>query len=287
MYQNLKLTKSSSEAIAFLYSFNRKFLSYLEIIPISGHHLWKIDQASQFTLYMEKDVFSLIKGKDRINQCDFIHSVSAFDEKNNFTKKPYQNFYYTYNPYYLFKKWTHTQFNQIVHYIQLENMIVRYIPQPKFADFFFRYIIQEKARLNSINPFLKKLSDVEFFDPKVDPTKGFPVQLEYSLNNGQTWELLENPNHIHNIIDPIGNKRSMMYWFKQVDRKKSFKLQVTFGSQDTVDFLIYPFNMVYLNHYLLLTNSYFSRSKSYRDVYLLPLKVQQPLLKDQTSDNTH
>ena len=152
------------------------------------------------------------------------------------------------------------------------NKYYRIIPDPGFIKTFLKYSIQKQMELNSKKPFLKKPNDLEFFDPQLDPTNGFPSLIEFSKDNGKTWEILTESKHISQIIDPLSNKRSGLYWYKNVEQKKVFKLQISFGFDKGVNYLTYPLNLSCLKDDLLVGINYFSIANSYKDLYLVPNK---------------
>jgi len=97
-----------------------------------------------------------------------------------------------------------------------------------------------------------------------------PVIIEFSKDNGANWSELINSSFMRNIADPMGNKRSGFYWYKNVDQKKSFKLQISFGFDQGASFLVYPYDLQIFNDDLLMTLNYFSIMKTYKDAYLIP-----------------
>jgi hypothetical protein len=74
------------------------------------------------------------------------------------------------------------------------------------------------------------------------------------------------------ITDPLNNKRSGFYWYKNVEKKKVFKLQISFGFDKGVSYLTYPMNLYNYENDLLLRMNYFSIANTYKDLYLVPNK---------------
>jgi hypothetical protein len=183
------------------------------------------------------------------------------------------NFNYEYNLYKFFKLWTGYRTNSPVLYTKDEKKKIYYRikPDPLFLKTFIYYSIQNQIRLNSIKPFLRKTTDIEFYDPTIDPTNGFPVVIEFSKDKGKSWEVLIDSKHVRAIIDPLNTKRSGFYWYKNVDQKKIAKLQISFGWVEGVNYLIYPIDLYYFNNQLFIKINYFSVAKSYKDLYVIPL----------------
>jgi hypothetical protein len=184
------------------------------------------------------------------------------------------NFNYEYNPYRMFKLWTGMRTNMPVTYANNNGIYYRTRPTKEFKEIFFKYAVDNQMRLNGIHPFLKKNSDVEFFDPSLDPSGGFPAVVEYSRDNGKIWTELISGDHVRNMIDPVGNKRSAYYWFKNVEQKKNFKLELSFGFDQGINYLTYPVDLNIYNNCLLMQMNYFSILSSYKDAYVIPLYVK-------------
>ncbi len=190
-----------------------------------------------------------------------------------YEEKKSDNFLYEYNFWMIFKKWTGMRTNSPVLYTKdKNNTYYRIIPDPVFIKTFIKYSIQKQMEINSKKPFLKKETDKEFFDPKLDPTNGFPALLEYSNDTGKTWNTLVDSRHMSNIIDPLGNKRSGVYWYKNVEQKKVFKFQISFGFNKGISYLTYPINILCINDEVLVRMNYFTIANSYKDLYIVPSK---------------
>ena len=216
----------------------------------------------------ESDFDNLYTGISKLQYLDAIQWKDLWYEK-----KKSENFLYEYNFWMLFKKWTGMRTNDPVLYTKDEkNTFYRLIPDPNFLKVFIKYSIQKQMELNSKKPFLKKETDKEFFDPQLDPTNGFPSQIEYSNDEGKTWNKLVDNKHISTIIDPLANKRSGFYWYKNVEQKKIFKLQISFGFEKGVSYLTYPINIYNLESDILIRMNYFSIANSHKDLYLVPKK---------------
>ena len=97
--------------------------------------------------------------------------------------------------------------------------------------------------------------------------------LEYiAMGVGEQLNTLIDNRHMSTIIDPLGNKRSGFYWYKNVEQKKVFKFQISFGFDKGVSYLTYPINIYNLENDILLRMNYFTIANSYKDLYLIPKK---------------
>ena len=202
-----------------------------------------------------------------------LEEIDYLQWKNNwYLEKKSDNFSYEYNFWHIFKKWTGMRTNGAILYTKNKNMLYRINLDQKFVKAFIQYFIEKQIELNSKNPFLKKSVDLEFFDPQVDPTNGFPCNIENSNDNAKSWKVLEDGEFMQKIIDPLATKRSGFYWYKNVDQKKVFRMQLSFGFDKGVNFLVFPEEIGILGKDLFLRINYFSISKSYEDIYLVPIK---------------
>ena len=240
-----------------------------QILSLKNNRLITFNDIEEDIQFIDENNFSNIyTGASKLQYLDAIHWEDLWYEK-----KKSNNFLYEYNFWMLFKKWTGMRTNDPVLYTKdNKNTYYRLIPDPNFVKVFLKYSIEKQMEINSKKPFLKKETDKEFFDPQLDPTNGFPAQIEYSTDNGKTWKKHVDSKHIGTIIDPLNNKRSGFYWFKNVEKKKVFKLQISFGFDKGVSYLTYPLNILSYENDILLRMNYFSIANSYKDLYLVPNK---------------
>ena len=219
-----------------------------------------------------------VKISDEKNFSNIYYGIKSLEEidyiqwKNNWFKgKKSANFSYEYNFWYVFKKWTGMRTNSPVLYAKFKDTYYRINFDQKFLKAFIQYFIEKQIELNSKNPFLKKSMDVEFFDPQMDPTTGFPCNIECSNDYGENWKILEENDYLQKIIDPLSTKRSGFYWYKNVDQKKVFRMQLSFGFDKGVSLLIFPIDLGIIDNDLYLKINYFSIVKNYQDIYLVPV----------------
>ncbi|MCK4798178.1 MAG: hypothetical protein KAT05_12400, partial [Spirochaetes bacterium] len=270
-YKNAKLDNSTTNLKEYIKILINMNLDDYQIISKKNNRFLVFNNIEQEIKIMEENDFANI-----YNGINKVQSLNAIQWKDSwYEKKKSNNFFYEYNLWRIFKLWTGMQTNDPVLYAKDNNdHYYRIRPHPKFFKTFIRYSIEKQIMLNSKNPFLKKTTDIEFFDPELDPTNGFPVVIEYSNNQGKTWTQLCDTNHVRNIVDPIGNKRSGFYWYKNIDQKKILKLQISFGFDKGVNFFVYPMNLKLINNELLIRLNYFSVAKSYKDLYLIPKNAE-------------
>lgn len=240
-----------------------------QIISLKNNKLITFDSIKNDIIKIdESDFDNIYKGLSKLQYLDSIQWEDLW-----FKKKKTENFYYEYNFWMFFKRWTGMRTNCPVLYAKNgKDTYYRSIPDPTFIRTFLKYSISKQMELNSKKSFMKKPNDLEFFDPQLDPTNGFPSLIEYSNDKGKTWKILAESKHISQIIDPLNNKRSGLYWYKNVEQKKVFKLQISFGFDKGVNYLTYPLNLSCLEDDLLVRINYFSIANSYEDLYLVPNK---------------
>jgi len=235
-----------------------------QIIPFKNNRIIKIKSPKEYEVFEETDFENVYNCLKKIENTPFIHKRIENNEKSN-------NFYYEYDPYAFFKLWNGFMIKSPVIYEKVGKTYYRVRPSEKYLNGFIRYSLENQIKLNGINPFLKRISDIEFFDPASDPTDGLPVIFERSTDNGISWNEVYDSKHIKNIIDPLGTKRNIFYWIKNVDEKKSFRLRISFGFGDSPNLIVYPSDVVATENDLLIVFRYFSFNKYYQDGYLLPI----------------
>ena len=245
-----------------------------EIISQKSNRLAVFKNIDDAPIIIEENNFdNLYNGIKKLESLEVIQWKDYWYED-----KKSENFFYEYNPWYIFKRWTGMRTNNPVLYNKTkDNIYYRVRPGEKFLKTFIKYSLEKEMELNSKNPFMKKTTDLEFFDPALDPTNGFPAVIEYSKDGGKNWVKVTDSEHIRNIIDPLSNKRSGFYWYKNVDQKKILKLQISFGFDKGVNYLTYPMDINIFDNEILMRLNYFSIAKSYKDLYLIPSGI--PLKK--------
>ncbi|MBN2545195.1 MAG: hypothetical protein JXB50_05310 [Spirochaetes bacterium] len=240
-----------------------------DIISVNNNRIIKVKDYNEYEVFEEKDFNNLVGGIIKLQDMDYVQY-----DKNLYRKKKSNNFFYEYNLYRLIKIWTGMRTNSPVLYAKDSDYFYRITMDDEFFKKFIKYSIDKQIKLNSINPFLRKSTDIEFIDPAVDPTNGFPVKIEYS-GDAAAWNNLLDSKYIRNIIDPLNSKRSALYWYKNVDQKKLFKLQLSFGFDKGVDFMVYPIDFMIINKNILLNINYFSLSKNYKELYSIPINLKK------------
>ncbi|HOE99770.1 MAG TPA: hypothetical protein PK385_10190 [Spirochaetota bacterium] len=261
-----KMLKTHNEYLDFFLASNADGLS---LIPKTNNRILRFrlpDDKPE--IFEETDFDNIYIGLSLLQNLDYIQA-----DKNLYYSKKTENFFYEYDPYRMFKLWTGAQTGAPVIISRDESGdYYRIRPDDKYWDSFVKYSIEHQIRINNINPFLKNSGDIEFFDPARDPTNGFPVVIEKSADKGESWSAIADSKLIGNIIDPLGNKRSGFYWYKNVEQKKSFKLQLSFGFDQGISFFQYPFDIEILHNNAILITNYFTLSAGYKDMYIIPIK---------------
>lgn len=222
-------------------------------------------ESQDIELFEETDFLNLYTGIQKLHSVEQVQWKELWYEEKKST-----NFFYEFNPHKLFKLWTGMRTNCPVLYKKDDTTLYRLKPHPEFLKVFITYSIEKQVELNTTKPFFRKKTDIEFFDPELDPTGGFPVVIEYSNDMGETWKELYTTEFIRNIINPLNNKRSGFYWYKNVDQKKILKLQVSFGFDEGANYLVYPHNLTAVDNELIMHINYFTIGNSYKDTYLIP-----------------
>lgn len=269
-YKDGKLDNSTGNIEEYIESTLNSSIEKNMILSKKYNKLVKFSNSlEKYEIIEEKKFDDLYIGIKKTQDLDFIQWEDYW-----YDKKKSNQFFYEYNFWKMFKLWTGYRTNSPYLYEKTNNGIYfRIRPHPEFLIRFIKYSVEKQIIINSKNPFLKKKTDIEFFDPAYDPTGGFPAVIEFSNDKGKTWKQAVESDHFARIIDPLSNKRSGFYWYKNVDQKKMFKLQISFGFDQGVNLMVYPMKIISLEDKILLNINYFSVSKSYKDLYQIPLKL--------------
>ncbi len=260
-------------------SYLKEYIQYLE--NISPEELDIISLKNNKMLIIKEDNYEIIEesafeniytANKKLENLAYIN----WDE-NWLDREKSDNFFYEYSPYHLFKIWTGMRTNSPNLYLKADDTYYRISPSKEFWKVFIRYVIENTIRINKTNPFLRKINDVEFFDPSMDPSLGFPVTIQYSIDKGNNWLKVVESSHVKNIIDPLNNKRSGFYWYKNVEQKRTFRLQISFGFDQGVNYLVYPSCISLLENDIAIIINYFTITNSYKDLYLIPLIKEKNL----------
>ncbi|HOV15317.1 MAG TPA: hypothetical protein PK771_13610, partial [Spirochaetota bacterium] len=265
IYKTGKINSESSGKEDFLKTMLSFETDDYQIISIKNNKLIKFNDINNYEIIEEKDFTNIYYGLKKLENIPFIHNTKSERTVSN-------NIYYEYEPYRFFKLWSGFKINSPVLYAKYGDIFYRVRPLEKYLNNFIRYSLENQIKFNSTNPFLRRVNDVEFFDPTLDPTNGFPIVFECSKDFGTTWDNIYDTKHIKTIIDPLGTKRNVFYWLKNVEEKKNFKLRISFGFGDAPNLLLYPTDLKIVDKDLFIIFNYFSLNKNYQDGYLLPIK---------------
>jgi len=270
LYTKGILNKTSTEINEYL---DKKLYlnnDFLEIIDIKNPIIAKIenDEIKKIKETNFENVYNAIKQLEKIDYLKYSEKDKKVFFFPNLSNED-RDFYYDYNPYQIFMSWTNFSITAPIIYTKHNNRYIRIVPEKKFLEIFFNYAFENEIRINSTNPLLRKITDNRFFSPALDPTDGFPVSFEYSLD-GITWEKILDEKHIKIIVDPLATKRSGLYWYKNIEQKKSTRLELSFGFEEGASYFCYPQKLIsYNKNYMLIILNYFSIIKEYKDCYLI------------------
>ncbi len=216
---------------------------------------------TSYTIEAESDYGRTVAVDNTIKGLVYIKTVDI-----NIDYSVSDNFCYEYNAIRMFDRWTGGFTNGAVNIKENNGMFVRYAPTQRFIDQFNTTVFNNQKRLNSIHPFLKRSVYESFFQPHEDSTNGETFVLQYSIN-GVDWQDLYTSDYIKRTIDPIGQKRSALYWYREVDTKKNFRLSVSFGFDNLNSLIVYPEDIIIFQNKLLFIVNYYSLTNSYKDAY--------------------
>lgn len=140
--------------------------------------------------------------------------------------------------------------------------------RPEFLSGLFNEIMKKKWKCDNSNAFFYK--DEKSYDFQIDKLyKKFPFTLEKVTSAGAVTEIFTS-EMLELKISPK-SKMNRWFWYKNIDKKRQFKLEVLVGIGDEPDMLCVPSNLERFNDGLLLEISYFYHNNCYRELFILNL----------------
>ena len=127
-------------------------------------------------------------------------------------------------------------------------------------------ILKKKWKRDNSNAFFyKEEKDYNFDINKL--YKKIPFVLEKVAVNGDVTEIF-TPEMLELKISPK-SKMNRWFWYKNIDKKRQFKLEFLVGIGDNPDMLCVPSNLMRYNDKLLLEISYFYHNNCYKELFVL------------------
>ena len=138
----------------------------------------------------------------------------------------------------------------------------------EFLSGLFNEIMKKKWKRDNLNAFFYK--DERSYNFQIDKLyKRFPFILEKVASAGEATEIF-TPEMLEFKISPR-SRMNRWFWYKNIDKKRQFKLEVLVGTGDEPDMLCVPSNLERFNDGLLLEISYFYHNNCYRELFILNL----------------
>ena len=138
----------------------------------------------------------------------------------------------------------------------------------EFLSGLFNQIMKKKWKRDNSNAFFYK--EEKGYDFEINKLyKKFPFIIEKITKDNTATELF-TPEMLELKIAPKA-KMNSWFWYKNIDKKRQFKLEVLVGIGDNPDMLCVPSNLVRYNDGLLLEISYFYHNNCYKELFILNL----------------
>ena len=138
--------------------------------------------------------------------------------------------------------------------------------RPEFLSELYGEILKKKWKRDNSNAFFyKEEKDYNFDINKL--YKKIPFVLEKVAVNGDVTEIF-TPEMLELKISPK-SKMNRWFWYKNIDKKRQFKLEFLVGIGDNPDMLCVPSNLMRYNDKLLLEISYFYHNNCYKELFVL------------------
>lgn len=234
-----------------------------EILSLTNNAVLKLTE-DKWQIKKEDRIDALIAGILKLQDLDYIQW-----DKNIYSKKIEKDFLYEYNFFRFFKRWTATQVNGFSVYSANDSSVYRARGSKEFFEVFINECLNEQIKLDRINPFLKKVTDIEFISSKaLHKTKNLLVLEEFK--NGK-WENIVSDSLLEELFSKLIVKCNEEYWYKNIEQKKQFRLQVNLGFDKDNGFMVYPIKIKIVGDYIYILFNYFSVTNSYKELYRIKI----------------
>lgn len=138
----------------------------------------------------------------------------------------------------------------------------------EFLSGLYNEVMKRKWKRDNSNAFFYK--EEKSYDFNIDKLyKKFPFTVEKVDSTGNATEIF-GAEMLDFKISPK-SKMNRWFWYKNIDKKRQFKLEVLVGTGDVPDMLCVPSNLERFNDGLLLEISYFYHNNCYRELFKLNL----------------
>lgn len=191
-----------------------------------------------------------------------------FNGKGKDNKKDY-DFYYFFHPLYLIRTFSGGYWNHTIFSCRKGDTVYRVTANDIYLKEMVKEILNDQYKKALSSSFFKKSS--EEFDIDIKKVyRNFPFRVEKrtfgedSLSN--TWEPVVDERDLKRAIRPTEKMKSW-YWHKNIDKKRQFKLEFILGSEEKIDMLFFPSDIMWYKEQLLLEISYFHKNNLYKELF--------------------
>ncbi len=200
----------------------------------------------------------------------FDGGVSGFANLNreNFDSRDYPDFRYDNSPARIFAKSTGYRIGDpVINFKSGSGNVYRISPDKTFSDIMINNYIQLRLKNDNTNFLLREPDSV--FLRKIAAFENIRT-FKIEKLNGKSWENLDI-EPLYKFINSKG-KRNSYYWYKLMDKKIIFKLELIFGTENITDMLYYPVSVAVDGSAAYITVSFFDDKKSYNETYKMILE---------------
>ncbi|HBD93712.1 MAG: hypothetical protein A2015_04435 [Spirochaetes bacterium GWF1_31_7] len=127
-------------------------------------------------------------------------------------------------------------------------------------------IISNKYKEDTTAMILRKKSAWQ----NIDVSKNVPFEIKISAN---AVSMALSEKLITTVVNPELKTRSS-YWYKNIDKKKRFKLEFVIGNEEKNDLLYYPSDIALYNDGILIEITFYNDVISYRELYKIPSLIK-------------
>ncbi len=187
--------------------------------------------------------------------------------RNNFPGMKSRDFNFNWDPENLVYQYSDGFLDSLYYSIFDDNGELYEIkPSKDFISLFSEEIISGKYKEESTAMILRKKSEWQ----NIDVSKKIPFEMNISAN---AVSMALSEKLIMTVVNPELKTRSS-YWYKNIDKKKKFKLEFVIGNDEKSDLLYYPSDIALYNDGVIIEITYYNDEISYRELYKIPSLIK-------------
>lgn len=176
------------------------------------------------------------------------------------------SFYFAFNPYNFISQAGEGHTGVVNHTVKSEDFTVTVTPEEQYLKKLISNKIAKKYEYDNITPFLRKRSDLFVDTETIGGQLPFKLEIKKGLQSVTVDSKL-----LKDVIRPDIKTKSG-YWYKNIDKKKQFRLEFILGSDERNDLLYYPAGIIKYDDGVLLILNYYNEDRFYKELFKIKIK---------------